>query len=159
MPDFVREELDGARRHFEVKERCVFCDIVRAELRDGRRIVQENADVVALAPYAPRFAFETWLLPKAHGSRFEDAPRNVTESLARLLKPVLQRIDRAVETPPFNLVVHTAPASEDVRDLYHWHIEIMPRLTRVAGFEWGTGFYINPTSPEEAAKVLRSVRL
>jgi len=159
VPDFVREELDGARRHFEVKERCVFCDIVRAELRDGRRIVQENADVVALAPYAPRFAFETWLLPKVHGSRFEEAPRNVTESLARLLKPVLQRIDRAVETPPFNLVVHTAPASEDVRDMYHWHIEIMPRLTRVAGFEWGTGFYINPTSPEEAAKVLRSVRL
>ncbi|PYR37115.1 MAG: galactose-1-phosphate uridylyltransferase [Acidobacteria bacterium] len=159
VPDFVREELDGARRHFEVKERCVFCDIVRDELRDGRRVIQENADIVALAPYAPRFAFETWLLPKQHGARFEEAPRHVGESLARLLKPVLQRLDRTVEMPPFNLVVHTAPSAEDVRDTYHWHIEIMPRLTRVAGFEWGTGFYINPTSPEEAAKVLRSVRL
>ena len=76
-----------------------------------------------------------------------------------MLKAVLQRLDRALESPPFNLIVHTSPFSEEVADLYHWHIEIMPKLTRVAGFEWGTGFYINPTSPEEAAKVLRAVRL
>ena len=159
VPEFVREELHGARTHFALKQRCVFCDMIRQEIRDGRRIVQENADVVALAPYAPRFAFETWLLPKAHGSRFEQTPRHVSESLARLLKAVLQRLDRALESPPFNLVVHTAPFTEDVTDVFHWHVEIMPKLTRVAGFEWGTGFYINPTSPEEAAKVLRSVRL
>jgi UDPglucose--hexose-1-phosphate uridylyltransferase len=158
VPEFVREELHGARAHFEAKQRCVFCDIIRQEMRDGRRIVQENADIVAIAPYAPRFAFETWLLPKAHGSRFEQAPRNVSESLARLLKTVLQRLDRALEMPPWNLVVHSAPAAEEAES-YHWHVEIMPRLTRVAGFEWGTGFYINPTAPEEAAKVLRSVRL
>src|SRR3954467_11624850 len=103
VPDFVREELAGARRHFAVKERCVFCDIIRQEMRDGRRVVQENADIVALAPYAPRFAFETWLLPKVHGSRFEQTPRNVSESLARLLKWVLQRLDRALEMPPWNL--------------------------------------------------------
>jgi UDPglucose--hexose-1-phosphate uridylyltransferase len=159
VPEFVREELDGAGTHFALKERCVFCDIIRQEMRDGRRVVQENADIIALAPYAPRFAFETWLLPKVHGARFEQTPRNVSESLARLLKSVLQRLDRALETPPWNLVLHTSPASEEVADAYHWHVEIMPRLTRVAGFEWGTGFYINPTPPEEAAKVLRSVRL
>jgi UDPglucose--hexose-1-phosphate uridylyltransferase len=159
VPDFLREEIDGARRHFEVKERCVFCDIVQQEMKDGRRLIAENADVVALAPYAPRFAFETWLVPKQHGARFEETPRHVSESLARLLKAVLQRLDRALESPPFNLVVHTAPFAEDVAEVFHWHLEIMPKLTRVAGFEWGTGFYINPTSPEEAAKVLRSVRL
>jgi UDPglucose--hexose-1-phosphate uridylyltransferase len=159
VPDFLREEIDGARRHFEVKERCVFCDIIQQEVKDGRRLIAENADVIALAPYAPRFAFETWLLPKRHGARFEETPRHVSESLARLLKAVLQRLDRALESPPFNLVVHTAPFTEDVTDVFHWHVEIMPKLTRVAGFEWGTGFYINPTSPEEAAKVLRSVRL
>jgi UDPglucose--hexose-1-phosphate uridylyltransferase len=158
VPEYVREELDGARRHLELKERCLFCDIVHQELRDGRRVVQENADIVAIAPYAPRFAFETWLVPKAHGSRFEETPRHVSESLARILKSVLQRLDRALEMPPWNLVLHTAPASEEAES-YHWHVEIMPRLTRVAGFEWGTGFYINPTAPEEAAKVLRSVRL
>ena len=159
VPDFVREELDGARRHYDVKERCVFCDILHQELRDGRRVIQENADVIALAPYAPRFAFETWLLPRRHGARFEEAARHEYESLARLLKAVLQRIDHALESPPFNLIVHTSPFSENVANEYHWHIEIMPKLTRVAGFEWGTGFYINPTSPEEAAKVLRAVRL
>jgi UDPglucose--hexose-1-phosphate uridylyltransferase len=159
VPDFVREEIEGARRHYQIKERCVFCDIVHQELRDGRRVIQENADIIALAPYAPRFAFETWLLPRRHGARYEQAARHEYESLARMLKVVLQRLDRALESPPFNLIVHTSPFSEGVADVYHWHIEIMPKLTRVAGFEWGTGFYINPTSPEEAAKVLRAVRV
>jgi UDPglucose--hexose-1-phosphate uridylyltransferase len=159
VPDFVREEIDGARRHFAIKERCVFCDMLRQDLKDGARVILENADVAALAPYAPRFAFETWLLPKRHGARFEEAPRHEYESLARALKTVLQRMDRALEHPSYNLIVHTSPFSEDVGEIYHWHVEILPKLTRVAGFEWGTGFYINPTAPEEAARVLRSVRL
>ncbi len=159
VPDFVREETEGARRHFAIKERCVFCDIVQQDLTDSRRVILENADAVALAPYAPRFPFETWLLPRRHGARFEEAPRHEYESLARLLKSVLQRMDRALESPAYNLIVHTAPFADDVTELFHWHVEIMPKLTRVAGFEWGTGFYINPTSPEEAAQVLRAVRV
>ena len=115
--------------------------------------------MIALAPYAPRFAFETWLLPRRHSARFEEAPRHEYESLARILKATLQRMDRALESPAFNLILHTSPFSENVANEYHWHIEIMPKLTRVAGFEWGTGFYINPTSPEEAASVLRAVRI
>ena len=161
VPDFVREEIDGARRHFQVKDRCVFCDIVREEARDGRRVIAENADVIAIAPYAPRFPFETWLLPRRHGARFETAAQHEYQSLARLLKNVLQRMDKALESPPFNLIVHTSPfvPADDIAAVYHWHVEIMPKLSRVAGFEWGTGFYINPTAPEEAADVLRSVRL
>jgi UDPglucose--hexose-1-phosphate uridylyltransferase len=159
VPDFVREELEGARRHFATKERCIFCDIVAQELADGRRVVLEQADMVALAPYAPRFPFETWLLPRRHGARFEDAPRGEFESLARLLKGVLMRIDRALESPAYNLIVHTAPPGEDHPETYHWHVEIMPKVTRTAGFEWGTGFYINPTSPEEATEALRRVKI
>ncbi len=159
VPDFVREEVEGARRHYGVKERCVFCDVIGQDIADGSRVVVENADIIALAPYASRLAFETWLLPRRHGARFEDAPRHEVESLARALKSVLQRMDRALESPPYNLVVHTAPSFEDVAHSYHWHVEIIPKLTPVAGFEWGTGFYINPTAPEEAASVLRSVRL
>jgi len=159
VPDFVREEIEGARHHFLEKERCVFCDIVRQEVADGRRLVLENADIVAVAPYAPRLAFETWLLPKRHGARFEEAPQHEYGSLAKALKAVLQRMERALESPPYNLVVHSSPFSGDSGDVYHWHVEIMPKLTAVAGFEWGTGFYINPTAPEEAAQVLRSVRL
>ena len=158
VPDFVREEIEGARRHFAAKERCVYCDIVREDLRDGRRVILENAEIVALSPYAPRFPFETWLLPRRHGARFEEAPRHEYESLARLLKSVLQRIDRALERPSYNLIVHTSPFSEDTSEIYHWHLELMPKLTKVAGFEWGTGFYINPTSPEEAARVLRAIK-
>jgi UDPglucose--hexose-1-phosphate uridylyltransferase len=159
VPNFVREELDGAKRYFKAKERCVFCDIIRQELADRRRVVLENADVVAVAPYASRLPFETWLLPRRHGARFEEAPRHEYESLARLLKSVMIRVDRALESPAYNLILHTAPLAEAVDDTYHWHMELMPKLTRTAGFEWGTGFYINPTSPEEAARVLRDVRL
>jgi UDPglucose--hexose-1-phosphate uridylyltransferase len=162
VPDFVREEIDGARRHFDARERCVFCDIVHQELSAGVRVVQEGADFVAIAPYAPRFPFETWLLPRRHAARFEDAPGHELESLARLLKSVLMRVDRALESPAYNLIVHTAPFADfndRGPDLYHWHVEILPKLTRTAGFEWGTGFYINPTSPEEATRVLRAVKL
>src|SRR5262249_59620273 len=111
----------------EVKERCVFCAIVRQEVQEGRRIVQENADIVAIAPYAPRFAFETWLVPKAHGSRFEQTPRHVSESLARLLKAVLQRLDHALESPPGNPGLRTAPASGGA-GACHWPVESRPPL-------------------------------
>jgi len=132
VPDFVREEIDGARRHFAAKERCVYCDIVHQEIREGRRVILENADVVALAPYAPRFAFETWLLPKRHGAQFEEAPRHEYEGLARMIKAVLQRIDRALESPAYNLILHTSPFSEDTSETYHWHLELMPKLTKPA---------------------------
>ncbi|HTK28384.1 MAG TPA: galactose-1-phosphate uridylyltransferase [Vicinamibacterales bacterium] len=159
VPDFVREEIEGARRHYAEKERCLFCDIVRQEIEEGRRVVQESADIVALAPYAPRFPFETWLVPKRHGARFEEASAAEYESLARMLKAVLTRMDRALEYPPFNLVLHTAPFTDEAVDSYHWHLEILPKVARMAGFEWGTGFYINPTSPEEATEVLRAIQL
>jgi UDPglucose--hexose-1-phosphate uridylyltransferase len=159
VPDFVREEIEGARQHYLAKERCVFCDIIRQEVTAGRRVIHENAEVVALAPYAPRFAFETWLLPRSHGSRFEEAPRQQYEALARMIRTVLARMDQALEKPAYNLIIHSAPLSENVADFYHWHVEIIPRLTRAAGFEWGTGFYINPTSPEEAAAVLRAAKV
>jgi UDPglucose--hexose-1-phosphate uridylyltransferase len=157
IPRNVRDEVSGAREHFVHKERCVYCDIIRQELEERVRVISENADFVALSPYAPRFPFEMWLLPKRHGSNFEEAPRHEYESLARMLKETLQRMNRALESPPFNLVIHSAPFAENAGDFYHWHVELMPKLTKVAGFEWGSGFYINPTAPEEAASVLREV--
>src|SRR5712671_4755602 len=95
VPDFVREEVEGAKRHFADKERCVFCDIIHQEVTAGKRVIHENADVVAIAPYAPRFPFETWLLPRNHYARFEDTQRQVYESLARMLKTVLLRMNNA----------------------------------------------------------------
>jgi UDPglucose--hexose-1-phosphate uridylyltransferase len=161
VPREMKEELYGSKRHFQIKERCVFCDIVRQETRSGVRIIAESADFVAIAPYAPRFPFETWFLPRRHRARFEEATQGEFASLARILKDILLRMNKTLLTPAYNLIVHSAPLQEEPGsgDFYHWHVEVMPKLTRVAGFEWGTGFYINPTGPEEAAEVLRQTKL
>jgi UDPglucose--hexose-1-phosphate uridylyltransferase len=158
VPREVRDEVDGARTHYTTKERCVFCDILRQETADRRRLIAENADMVAVAPYAPRFPFETWILPRRHQAQFEDSPRHEYASLARLLGDILRRMNKSLRMPPYNLLIHSAPVAEAAEDYYHWHVEIIPKLTKVAGFEWATGFYLNPTSPEEAADVLRDVR-
>ena len=159
VPREVRDEVDGARVHYETKERCVFCDILRQETADGRRLIAENTDMVALAPYAPRFPFETWILPRRHQAFFEDSPRHEYASLARLLGTILRRMNKTLLMPPYNLLIHSGPVAEKAAgEYYHWHVEIIPKLTKVAGFEWATGFYLNPTSPEEAAQVLREVR-
>ena len=158
VPREVRDEVDGARVHYETKERCVFCDILRQEMADGRRLIAENADMVAVAPYAPRFPFETWILPRRHQALFEDAPRHEYAALARLLGDILRRMNKALRMPPYNLLIHSAPVGERAGEYYHWHVEIIPTLTKVAGFERATGFYLNPTAPEESAQVLRDVR-
>ena len=159
VPREVRDEVDGARVHYQAKERCVFCDIVRQEAQDGRRLIADNADMAAVAPYAPRFPFETWILPKRHQPLFEDSPRHELASLARLLGDMLRRMNKALQFPPYNLLIHSAPLAETAGEFYHWHVEIIPTLTKVAGFEWATGFYLNPTAPEEAAEVLRAARV
>jgi UDPglucose--hexose-1-phosphate uridylyltransferase len=114
---------------------------------------------VALAPFAPRFPFETWIMPKRHISCFSCTTNEDFKDLAFLLQDTLRRLDKALSMPPYNYIIHTSPFKEEINDYYHWHIELMPKLTNVAGFEWGSGFYINPTPPEEAAKFLREMKL
>jgi UDPglucose--hexose-1-phosphate uridylyltransferase len=159
VPIQVQEEIDGSKRHYDMKERCIFCDIIRQERQSGTRVVIETERFIALAPYAPRFPFETWLLPKKHVSCFSCSSNEDYKDLAGLLQDILRRNDRALSNPPYNYVLHTSPFKDERNDYYHWHIEIMPKLTNVAGFEWGTGFYINPTPPEDAAKFLREIKL
>ena len=155
VPKQVHEEIDGAKRHYEYKERCVYCDIVSQEIDDGSRLVLDTDHFVAISPYAARFPFETWIVPKVHNSHAETMSHAEIEDLAHVLRSILRRIDTTLELPPYNLVVHSAPVQEAASAHYHWHIEIIPKLTHVAGFEWGSGFYINPTPPEESAKFLR----
>lgn len=155
VPKRVREEVNGAKNYFELKERCVYCDIIRQEREHGVRIILENKDFVITSPYAPRFPFEAHILPKVHDSCFEEAQSYEYESLAKITKNMIARMEKVLERPAYNLMIHTSPFGEERNDFYHWHIEVMPKLTKVAGFEWGTGFYINPTPPEEAAKFLR----
>lgn len=159
VPKRVMEELQWSEQHFNFKERCIFCDIIRQEQRDEIRVVTENEDFISLEPFAPRFPFETWILPKKHQSHFEKTEENLFKPLAEILKETLMRLNQTLSNPPYNFIIHTTPANSPFLSYYHWHIEIMPKLTKVAGFEWGTGFYINPTPPEEAAKYLREVNL
>jgi UDPglucose--hexose-1-phosphate uridylyltransferase len=155
VPKRVLEEVEGAREYYGYKERCIFCDIIRQEAENGTRVIAENQAMVALAPYAPRFPFEMWILPKAHQSAFEESQKFEFEQLAAMMKDMLTRLDKVLELPPYNYIIHSSPLPDSSNDYYHWHLEIMPKLTKVAGFEWGTGFYINPTPPEESTKFLR----
>lgn len=157
VPKRVQEELDGARRYFEFRERCVFCDIVQQELESEVRVVLRTDHFAVIAPYASRFPFETWIVPLRHASHFESLEATAIHNLGWVLNSVMKKIDSALENPPYNIILHTAPVQDKPLDHYHWHIEIMPKLTKVAGFEWGSGFYINPTPPEEAARFLRDI--
>lgn len=157
VPRKVGEEIDGARRYFEFKERCIFCDIIRQELTDKERIVNDYGDFIAFTPYASRFPFETWLVPKQHISHLVDLADDNYFYLAEALKDILNRIRVALNDPPFNYILHSAPIGRKYDEFYHWHIEIIPKLTRIAGFEWGSGFYINPTLPEDAAAFMREI--
>lgn len=159
IPKRVLEELDGALEYYNYKERCIFCDIIRQEITHGTRIVVENQDFIAITPYAPKSPFEIWLLPKKHESYFENAQKHQYESLARLFSEVLKRMNKVLNNPPYNFILHTSPLRNGDNQHYHWHFEIMPTLLKTAGFEWGSGFYINPTPPEEAAKFLRNVKV
>lgn len=165
-PKSVKGELEEAKRYFDYKDRCVYCDIISQELQDKKRLILDIDGFVAIAPFAARFPFETWILPKKHSADFTDIEDKKMIDLARTLKEVMLRINILLSDPPYNYMLHTAPYRRPkagywstIQQDYHWHIEIIPRLTRVAGFEWGTGFYINPTPPEEAAKFLREVKV
>ncbi|MFH1347310.1 MAG: galactose-1-phosphate uridylyltransferase [Candidatus Margulisiibacteriota bacterium] len=168
-PRYVKLELSNSREYFMEKERCIFCDIVRQELGSGERIVYENEFFVAMTPFASRFPFEIWILPRRHEYAFEIMPDEERLLLAKCLKEILKRLQVCLNDPPYNYVLHTSPnpipraGKPDywgtIQYDFHWHIEIIPRLTKMAGFEWGSGLYINPTAPEQAAKFLRDVKI
>src|SRR2546427_131275 len=128
--------------------------IVETELEEEKRIVSENESFVCLSPYAARFPFESWILPKAHEMAFEDIADDERTPFARILKDILGRMFGILDDPPFNYYIHTAPCDRK-ETKYHWHLEITPRLMETAGFERGTGFYINPVMPEDAVGILR----
>jgi UDPglucose--hexose-1-phosphate uridylyltransferase len=157
IPKRVSEEIVGAEKYYEFKERCIFCDIIRQELTDKERIVYDYGDYLTYEPFASRFPFETWLLPKQHMSHWADMSSDSYIYLAEALKDTLNRLRIALNNPPFNFIIHTAPIGSEYDDVFHWHFEIIPKLTKIAGFEWGSGFYINPTRPEDAAAFMKDI--
>jgi len=165
-PKRVKEELAGSHLYYEYHERCVFCDLIKQELAEKERVILDFDGFVAVSPFAARFPFETWILPKQHGCDYTCMEAASRRNLARVLKAVLLKLKIGLNDPDYNYVIHTAPFRRQkigywktIDQDYHWHIEIMPRLTKVAGFEWGTGFYICPLPPEETAKFLREAQI
>lgn len=160
VPRNVAEEMNGSKDYYSYKERCIFCDIVRQEKNDKLRVVFENDDYLVICPFAPKFPFETWILPKTHQTHYEDGQVKEYKNLAKALRTTLKKLAIALNNPPYNFIIHNTPiVTEKNIPYYHWHIEIMPSLTKVAGFEWGSGFYINPTPPETAAQHLRDIQV
>ncbi|MFH1593085.1 MAG: DUF4931 domain-containing protein [Candidatus Omnitrophota bacterium] len=162
-PKRVKEKLVGAKRYFEYKDRCIFCDMIKQELDKADRVVADVDDFVAINPYCSRFPFETWILPKKHSCDFDSMTKKAIRSYSEIFGLTMKMLAGTLGDFPYNIVLHTAPFRrrkkkgywDTIAEDYHWHMEIMPRLTQVAGFEWGSGFYINPMPPEEACRYLK----
>jgi len=161
-PKRVSEELYGSRAYYEHKKRCIYCDIIREEQNRQLRIVYENSGFISFCPFASRFPYEILVLPKRHNSDYENLTDEETLTLSDMLIKTIGKLATVLSNPQYNFIVRTGPVRwikkgywATIDKDFHWHIEIMPRLTKIAGFEWGTGFYINSTLPEEAAKSLR----
>ena len=166
-PIRISRKLDAYREHFKRKERCLFCDLLQHERHDGSRIVRDEGGFLTFAPYASRFPFELMIAPKEHRWSFAELTRHEADAMARAVKDALLRMRLGLGDPAYNFVLHAEPNLHAVprrsgfwdtlRYDFHWQLIIYPRLTAVAGFEWGTGFYVNATPPEEAARHLRGV--
>lgn len=163
LPRWVRDEIQHAFEYWGIKERCIFCDILEQD-RKGKRLVYENDDFIVTEPFASRMPFETWIYPRVHQSEFHELADSALVSLADALRITLLTLEQALGDPHYNLIFHSAPCQPEkqyntrraqICDYYHWHIEIIPRVTELAGFEYGTGFYVNSVFPEKAAAQLR----
>ncbi|HYH63798.1 MAG TPA: DUF4921 family protein [Urbifossiella sp.] len=153
VPPIVQDEIDAAAAHHSRTGRCVFCDLIADELR-GPRVVCETAGFVAVTAFAPRFAYEVWVLPKAHAARFETT--GDVDELAGVVRRVVAAQDAVLGPVAFNWVLHTAPLRSAELPHYHWHLEVLPRTATPAGFEWGGGCFVTAVAPEDAAEQLRA---
>ncbi len=158
LPDVVKLELDMALKYYQYKERCIYCDIVENELENAERIIDSNEKFVSFVPFAATVPFEIMILPREHISDFGQIKSAEIKFLAKILQNSLKMLETAVKNVPYNLYIHTSPLDNLNISYYHFHIHIVPRLTQLAGFEWGSGFYINPMVPEQAAEFLRKAK-
>jgi UDPglucose--hexose-1-phosphate uridylyltransferase len=160
-PRTVKAKLIEARQYYRFKERCLYCDVLQQELRSAHRLIAENDDFVVWAPFASRFPFEMGVLPRFHNSAFSRITPSQMENLARILRDVLEKLDQKLGSPPYNLALHDRPFLrpkegywDTIEDDFHWHLEILPQIFRITGFEWASGFFYNPVPPEIAARCL-----
>ncbi len=166
MPRKIKEELIQAKMYYSDKERCIYCDIIKQEIRQKERVLYETEHFVVMAPYASNSPYEMFIFPRSHSAIFEDITPTLVNDLTDTLIITLKKLAKLLSVPPYTLVIHTAPNFlprpgywSTVQYDYHWHIEISPRLFRLSGLEWGTGFFFNPILPEEAVSELKNINI
>ena len=159
IPPMVEQEISLAENHYKEKNTCIYCDMINLELKEKSRIVFENDEFISFMPYAAKAPFETWILPKFHTDSFEKLTDLQIKKLAELWKAVFYKLHESLEDAPYNYFIHTSPVKVETSNYYHWHIELIPRTTTPAGFELGTGIFINISTPEQNAKLLRDIKI
>ncbi|EKE02146.1 MAG: hypothetical protein ACD_20C00419G0009 [uncultured bacterium] len=159
IPLKISEEFTGANDYFESTSRCVYCDMIKMETKERSRIIYENEHFISFAPYASRTPFETWIMPKFHSAKYQDLNEEQILYLSEVWKATLYKIYKGLDNPPYNYYIHTSPTQKNTDRYYHWHVELIPKLTIAAGFELGTGMYINIAIPEDCAEYLREIEV
>ncbi|OGP66346.1 MAG: galactose-1-phosphate uridylyltransferase [Deltaproteobacteria bacterium RBG_13_53_10] len=158
IPRRIDEEIWGTLDYYQRKERCIFCDVIKEEISTKRRVVLETVHFLVFSPFASRYPFETWIIPKTHSPDFHRINKEEMEDLSIAIQTLFARYAKLLSDPPYSFVLHTSPIRSGFHRMeYHWHFEIRLRIGLREGFEWGTGFFVNPTPPEDAADFLRQM--
>jgi UDPglucose--hexose-1-phosphate uridylyltransferase len=156
VPYTIRARAEEARRYFDDQGVCVFCRMGEEERQQGARVVIETAHFTAFVPYAAFSPFHLWVIPRRHDPSFPDAASDEIRNLAIVLRELLRKLYFGLNDPDYNYVIRSAPEHERASQYLHWYLAIVPRVNRVAGFELGSGMFINTALPEESAAFLRS---
>jgi UDPglucose--hexose-1-phosphate uridylyltransferase len=159
VPAQIRHRLDEAIRFFDETGECVFCTTLKRELADRQRVVVANDQFVAFIPFAALSPFHLWIFPVRHTSSFDEITDSELSAFAAIVKTVLGKVHHGLNNPDYNFSIRSIPAREGHREYFHWYLTIIPRIARTAGFEIGSGMYINPSLPEESAAFLRGIQL
>jgi UDPglucose--hexose-1-phosphate uridylyltransferase len=159
VPPRLNALIETGLHHFRQKGRCATCEELDIEYQDGKRIVDENAQFVATVPFAAEHPFELWIVPKRHQASFTEVGDAELSDFTDLLGRSLQRLKSALDNPPYNFVVDSAPKSDVTARHIHWRLRIVPEIVTWGGFELGAGLPINPSNPEDDASVLRAAQV
>ncbi|MBI2860429.1 MAG: galactose-1-phosphate uridylyltransferase [Chloroflexi bacterium] len=149
------QKFDIAHDYYSDEASCLYCDLIASEMEQGQRVIAETAQFMVFQPYASRVPFETWIIPKDHYASFGLYPSENLGDLARALKDVLLCLYHELDNPAFNYTLDTSTTADEDDPYYHWHLRIVPRLTTIAGFEIGSGIYINSSLPEETSRRMK----
>jgi len=159
MPAFMRDKFYEAKKYFDGSGECVYCKIIEHEKKTGERVIYENEEFIAIAPYASVVPYNILILPKEHQACFAQIKQKSVENLASILVITLKKLYNLLDNPDYNYIIDSAPLKQTGNRYYHWHLEILPRLVTKAGFEIGSGINVNTILPEECAKLLRETAI